>query len=163
MISKRISLALIAGFLLFCFVGCANPLVEGNVTSTEPVSKMIPADPNKIYYATKWAFEQCGYPMGPEKLIEGILESKYIPVSPATHYMELFKRREYGATGSYYRMVVKIIPVDQGQSKVEARTDVNSIVLNMKSTGEAERKVLEKIAEYSRGFDITVTNIGIEE
>lgn len=143
--------------------GCAHPLAEGRVTSTDPISRIVPSDPNKIYYAIKWAMNECGYPLGSENLTEGILESKWVPVNPTSHYLALFRGRDYGTTGSYYKMVVRIVPIESGKSRVEASTEVNSVIQNVKSTGEKERTMLERIAEHSRDYNIVVTNLGVEE
>lgn len=157
---------------LFCFLilssqfsilSCARPLAEGKLFSMEPVSKAIPADANTVYYAIKWAMDECGYPLGPEDLVGGVIESKWVPIGAGSHYVNVFGGKDYGSNAAYYKMVVKIIPAEGGGCRVEARTDVKSIINNIKSTGDKEREILAKIAEHARGYDITVTNLGVEE
>lgn len=147
----------------FLILSCAKPLVDGKTYAMEPVSRVIPADPNTIYYAVRWAFDECGYPIGPEDLASGVIESKWVPTAAGSHYVDIFDGRDYGASASYYKMVVRIVPQDVGSSRVEARTDVKAFVNGMRSTGDKERAILEKIAEYARGNSINVTNLGVEE
>lgn len=144
--------------------GCVHPLAESKNYTMEPVSHVIPADANTIYYAIKWAMGECGYPVGQEDLAGGVVESKWVPVGAASHYVDMFKRKDYGGTdGAYYKMVIRIIPGVEGGSKVEAQTEVEAIVTNVKSTGDKEREILEKIAEHARGYSLKVTNLGVEE
>lgn len=150
-------------FITIFLMACAKPLVTGNITATEPISKIIPSDPNTIYYAIKWAMEQMGYPEGPEDLPGGVVESKWVPVGAGSHYIELFDGKVYGANSAYYKMVIKITPLGVGSSKVEAYTEVNSIVKNTKSSGDKERAILAKISDHVRGDHITVTNLGVED
>ena len=144
--------------------GCATPLAEGKVYPMKPVSKVISADANTIYYGVKWAFQEMGYPLGPEDLAGGVIESKWVPTGAGSHYVNVFNRKDYGATdGAYYKMVIKIIPGVEGGSRVEAKTEVNSIIMNVETTGDKERAVLQKISEHARGNFIKVTNLGVEE
>lgn len=154
-----ILLALLAAFV----GGCATPLAEGKLYQMPPIAKEISASPNAIYYATRWAMDECGLPIGIEDLQGGVIESKWVPVSPATHYVDVFHSPDYTTAGSYYKMIITIIPQDNGKSKVEARTDVKSIVNNTRTTGEKERDILAKIALHARGYDINVTNLGVED
>lgn len=144
-------------------LGCATPLAEGKLISGEPVSKIISADANSIYHAIKRAMDEFGYPAGIEDLPGGVVESKWVPVGAGSHYVDLFEGKDFGANGAYYKMVVKIKPLESGKCMVEARTDVKSIVNGMKSTGDKERDILAKIALHARGYDVTVTNLGVEE
>lgn len=159
---KVCSLLSVVCCLLF-ISGCAKPLVDGRITAMKPVSREVAADPNTIYYAIKWAMDQCGYPLGPEDLVSGAVESKWVPVGAGSHYIDSIAGKDYGSNAAYYKMIVKIIPIDVAKSRVEAETRVDSIVMGMKSTGDKEREILEKIAEHSRGYNINVTNLGVEE
>lgn len=144
-------------------IGCTKPLATGRITTTEPVTRVMPSDPNTIYYGIKWAMEQMGYPEGSEDLAGGVVESKWVPTGAGSHYVNLFDGRDYGANAMYYKMVVRIVPVDVSSSKVEAYTEVNSIVDKVETTGQKERAMLDKIAEHIRGYSVTVTNLGVEE
>lgn len=144
--------------------GCAKPLADAKTYTMKPVVRVIPSDPNTIYYGIKWAMDEMGYPLGEEDLVGGVVESKWVPVGAASHYVDVFKRKDYGATdGAYYKMNIRIIPGVAGGSEVRAWTEVKSLVINVKSTGDKERTILQKIAEHSRGNMIKVTNIGVEE
>jgi len=142
---------------------CAKPLAYAKVYKMKSLSREMNAHPNELYDSVKWAFEECGYPRGVEDLIDGVIESKYVPTGAGSHYVDIFDGRDYGANASYYKMVIRIVPLGTGKSKVVARTDVKSLTLGMASTGDKEREILDKIQEHSRNYDITVTNLGVEE
>ena len=146
-----------------CFEGCAKPLVDGTLMTMDPITRDMAQDPNTLYYAVRWALEECGYPTGSENLAAGVVESKWVPVGAGSHYVSLFHRRDYGANAAYYKMVVKIVPLSNGQNRVEAQTKVKSIVNNVRSTGDKERELLNRIAWHARGNNITVTNLGVED
>lgn len=158
--NKMLYMAIVCCLL---FTACAKPLAEGTLTAMEPVSKEIPADPNSIYYATRWAMDQCGYPAGSENLVAGVIETKWVPVGAGSHYVDTVAGRDYGSNAAYYKMVIKIVPLASGKSRVEAQSMVKSIVVGMRSTGDKETEILDKISEYARGYDINVTNLGVEE
>lgn len=160
---KRFILILLVLFGVSNIVSCSSPLADGEVTAMEPVTTEMAADANSIYYATKWAFDQCGYPSGPEDLTVGVLETKWVPAGAASHYIDSIAGKDYGSNGVYYKMIIRITPLANGHSKVRAQTNVNSIVKAVKTTGDKERQMLAKIREHSRGYNITVTNLGVEE
>ena len=154
---------LLSLFLLVLVSSCAKPLMEAKVESNKIYSQVISADANTIYYAIKWAFDQTGYPSGPEDLAGGVLETKWVPTGAASHYIDIFDGRDYGANAAYYKMIVKIVPMSSGNCRVEANTVVKSVVKNLKTTGDKEREILEKVAEHARGYDIQLSNLGVEE
>lgn len=158
---RRIGFVVLAGMILIS-LGCAKPLAVGKDATMQTVAKTIPANPNTIYYAVKWAMDQCGYPLGTENLADGVIESKWVPVGAASHYVDSIAGKDYGANAAYYKMIITIVPVDSGDSRVEAQTVVKSIVNDMMSTGDKEREILAKITEHSRTNNIEVTNLGVE-
>jgi hypothetical protein len=161
--NKILHFLLLALFIIMVS-GCAHPLAEGKVYPMEPLSRIIPSDANTIYYGIKWAMNELGYPAGPEDLAGGVVESKWVPVGAGSHYVKIFNRKDYGATdGAYFKMILRIIPGVEGGSKVVAQTEVNSLIVNVHTTGDKERAMLEKIAEHSRGYTIQITNLGVEE
>lgn len=155
---------MIVSCCLIFWVGCAKPLAESKLYKMEPVTKVISADANTIYYGIKWALNQLGYPLGFEDHAGGIIESKWIPVGAGTHFVDLFDRPYYGGTdGSYQKMVIRIVPGAPGGCEVSAQTEVKSVIQGIKSTGDNESAILEKIAEHVRGYDINLTNLGVQE
>jgi hypothetical protein len=155
---------LLCAFSFVLIAGCVTPLATGRLMTTKPVSKVIPADPNTVYYAIRWALDERGYPVGHEDLTGGVIESKWVPVGAGSHYVEIFKQTDFGgADSAYYKLVMRIIPQDGGRSKLEVSTAVKSIVNCMKSTGDKEREIIEKVLEYARIGDVEVTNLGVEE
>ena len=78
------------GILLIASVigGCAKSLAQATHQTMKPYTAIVPSDPNTIYYATKWAMDQCGYPEGPEDLPAGVIESKWVPTGAGSHYIE---------------------------------------------------------------------------
>lgn len=158
---KHISVLLLC-LTIFSVVGCANPMASGKFSETAPLTRTLNSDPNTIYYAVKWAFDQAGLPLGVQDFGNGVIESKWVPVGAGTHYVSVFQREDYGANNAYYKMVIRIIPDGAGVSKVEASTKVQAIVNNVKSKGIKEEEILKMIAVHTQGNDLTVTNLGVE-
>jgi len=160
---RAVSLFLLIVLFGMCLGGCSKPLVDGTLMTMDPVTRDMNQDPNTLYYAVRWALDECGYPLGAENLAGGVIESKWVPVGAGSHYIDLFHRRDYGANAAYYKMVVTIVPLSNGQNRVGAETKVKSIVNNIRSTGDKERELLDRIAWHARGNNITVTNLGAED
>ena len=157
--------SIIAGLVFASMVitGCAKPLVTGNVVRTQGISKVFRTDPNTLYYAIKWAMGELGYPDGEEDLKGGIIQTKWVPTGAASHSTEFMGGRYYNPGPSYYKLVIKVVPLGSGETKVEVSTEVNGLVRRVATTGEKEREFLEKVALHAREKDITVTNLGGEE
>ena len=147
----------------FVLAGCAKPMAEGTFMSTKPIAKTMNSDANSIYYGIKWAFDETGLPLGEQDLAGGVVESKWVPVGAATHFVNVFDRKDFGANGAYYKMIITIIPVEGGVSRVEAHTKVQSIISRIESYGSKERDVLAKIENHARNYNVVVTNLGVED
>lgn len=155
-------------FTLFLFLSilcasCQTPMAEGKLYDMEPVSRIFSSNANTLYYAVKWAMAQNGYPLGIEDLDGGVIESKWVPTGAGSHYVDLFDGKDYGTTGAYFKMIVRIQPLTDGRCKVIAKTKVNAFVNNMKSSGEKEMDMLASIAIGYRSDNIKTTNLGVEE
>lgn len=154
-------MAIVTGVLLT--QSCAKPLAEGHLLATPPVTKVFAKDANSIYYAAKWAMGQMGYPEGSEDLAGGVVESKWVPTTASSHYIDTVGGKDYGAIGAYYKLVITIVPVDNGENRVEIATKVKSLVNGVQSTGNKERELLAHVAHHTRSFEANVTNLGIED
>lgn len=157
-------------FLLFPFAlifsSCAHPMAEGKDYTMTTISKTFASDANKAYEGVRWALKTGGYAITNENLTDGIITSGWLPSGVDSFYLDTFGEyhRNYGVNSSYYKLVVKILP-DSGanRTKIEITSHVKSMMAHLKSSGKVEHKVMKKIADYLRGSDITLTNIGIEE
>ncbi|MBI2343039.1 MAG: hypothetical protein HYV02_01680 [Deltaproteobacteria bacterium] len=143
--------------------GCAKPLVRGNVEAMPPVTKTFSAGPNAIYYGVRWALAERGYPVGFEDLHGGVITTAWVPVGANSHYLRPFKTPDYGTTGAYHQLEVRVMPTGGGGTTVSVVSRVNSIIRGLHSSGREEAGVLEEIQHYLHGSGVEVTNIGVEE
>lgn len=150
-------------FASLSFTACTTALIDGKVTAFEGVSKVFDCDANKAYYAVRWAIQQEGYPVASENLVDGVLETDWIPTKSDSHYIAPFGRRDYGANAAYHQVVVNISPVNGGKTKVEVITKINAVFAHGKTSLVQENKVMSRVADYLRNPNITVTNLGLEE
>ncbi len=160
---RRIMLCLVLFLMAASFTACSKALVDGKITAFEGVSRVFDCDANKAYYAVRWAIQQEGYPVANENLVDGVLETDWIPTKSDSHYIAPFGRRDFGANAAYHQVVVNISPVSGGKTKVEVLTKINAVFAHGKTSLVQENKVLSRIADYLRDPNITVTNLGVEE
>jgi len=149
--------------LLLLLAACGKPMAHAHITPpSQYFSEDYAASANDTYYAVRWALKNAGYPVEKEDLPGGIITTKWLPVTAGSHYIELFDRRDYGATNSYHQLDVRISP-EGGRTLVKVGSRAKALVYNLKSSGVEERKVLEYVGDYLRGSEPDITNLGINE
>lgn len=143
--------------------GCDGPLVKAKVPKEiHYYSKTFCATPNQCYYAIRWALKINGYPVAKEDLPAGILHTVWQPVTSDSHYLPVFDSRDYGATGAYHQLEVRVVPRGD-KTKVEVGSRLKTIAINLKSSGVEERKVLAQVGDYLRTHEPSISNEGIAE
>jgi len=157
---KKLALVIVA-FSLFC--GCSKPMVGGTVTTdNKAFSKDYAATPNQAYYAVRFALEENGYALDKEDLGAGIITTTWQPVTSDSHFIDVFGKRDYGVTNSYYQL--KVYVVNEGdRTKVKITAPAKTLATKFESSGKQEKKVLASIGDYLRKREPDVTNIGIME
>jgi len=160
---KKYKYILISFLLLLLSASCAKPMIDGRVIpDVEYQSETYAAVPNDAYYAIRWAMEKMGYAVAEENLAEGFILSTWIPIKSDSHYIPFFGRKDYGATGSYYRLRVQVVP-DEGRTRIKIGSEAKSLVSNLKSSGIEEKNVLVGIGDYLRKASPDISNLGINE
>ncbi len=155
------ALALVLAALTFA--ACSKPLATARIApDVQYVSRTYAANANDTYYAVRWALNEAGLPVASEDLAAGIITTKWVPVTSDSHYIELFGRRDFGVTNSYYQLDLRI-SFDGGRAQVQAAARAKTLATNFKSSGIQERKVLDLIGAYLRTSEPEVTNLGITE
>lgn len=145
------------------FCACAKPLATAKVTGKiDFVSRDYAATANDIYYALKWALVEYGYPVANENLADGVFTTAWLPVRSDSHYIRLFNRNDYGVTNSYYQLELQVVP-QGGRTLVRIGSRAKSLVINMKSSGFEERKILDSIGNRLRKEEPEITNLGVNE
>ena len=85
------------------------------------------------------------------------------PSKSDSHYMELFKHKDYsGNSGAYYKLVVDVFE-EAPRVKVSVYTIVKSLSGNLTSSHVVENQLLKRIDDYMRSPQIEMTNIGVQE
>ncbi len=159
---KRSVLYVLMLVLVF-MAGCSKPLVSAHIAADSPgVERDYAALPNDVYYAARWALVNAGIPVANENLQEGVITSTWIPVSSGSHYIDLFDRKDWGVTNSYYQLEIRIIP-GEGRTSVKVLTRPKTIVSNLKSSGAKENEVLSAIGNSLRKNAPEITNLGVSE
>lgn len=149
------------------FAGCATPSRTAKEQALASVERMFTADANQAYYAIRWALAATGYPVGTEDLRNGTISTTWVPTQIGAQYLDPFDRndpgsRDWGNRGGYFRMDIQVIPED-GKVRIIATERVRSIIANLRSSGEQEERVLNKIGDYLRNADPDVTNVSVPE
>lgn len=142
---------------------CSKPLATARIApDVEYLSRSYAATANDTYYAVRWALTEAGLAVASEDLAAGVITTKWAPVTSDSHYVDVFGRRDYGVTNSYYQLDLRI-SFDGGRALVQAAARAKTLAARFKSSGIQERKVLDLIGAYLRTNEPEVTNLGINE
>lgn len=142
---------------------CSKPLASARTVKIgESFSRGFAASTSEVFFAIRWAFVENGYVVSNENVQDGIMTTTWRPVTSDSHYVGYFDRKDFGVTSSYYQLRVDVTPKD-GRTNVRIGSEVKTIVSNLKSSGEEERKILNLVGNYLRKGDPTITNLGIDE
>ena len=144
---------------------CVKPALTAKEQTLTPYDRTFDADANQTYYAIRWALAAVGYPVGSEDLQNGLIGTTWIPTKVGSQYLDPFDRqeqtsRDWGNNSGYYKLAFHVQP-EGGKTRVTVTAYVRSVVANLKSSGEQEQLVLNKVGDYLRGADPEVTNVGI--
>ena len=165
-IGPKAGRTLIAVFvLLLCFqFGCAKAQFTAKIKEPKFYSRTYLEEPNAVYYAVRWALQTNGYPIESKNLEKGILVSRWVSVTPSSHAVQLFGRKDYGVTASYHQLEIQIAAAEEtGRTKVRIGSRIQSMINRIHSTGTEEELILSKISDYLRDPESKVTNMGLEE
>ncbi len=154
-------LALVMILLGFVVSGCSSPKLYGTLQQNEAMVKHYDVPPQDAFRATKEALLYSGYSIKQEDTQNLTLETYWHPTTADSHYVEVFRRKDFGTVGAYYRLVVKVSPRRKGSS-VSITNVAKSFISNVKSSQREEDKVFAKINDFTRKRDIQVTNIGLQ-
>lgn len=157
----NVAARLVAVALLLGVSACAKPMVTASTYTMEPVASSFSGTANAVYYGIRWALAARGYPVGFEDLGSGVVVTSWVPVKAASHYLQPFRTKDYGTTGAYHQLELRVSPGGGGTS-VSVTSRVKSLVQGIKSSGEEEQAVLQEIRNYLHGTDVNVTNVGVD-
>ena len=159
-IFKRIGILTMMTLLLAAW-GCSKPALYGTLQQNEAVIRYYQVTPEEAFKASKEALLFLGYSIKQEDDKDFSLETYWQPTTADSHYVEVFRRKDFGTVGAYYRLVVKVAPRNNG-SKVTVVNYAKSYISNLKSSQVEEGKFIEKLDDFTRKRDIQVTNIGLQ-
>lgn len=153
--------------MLVSAAACVKPALTAKEQTLTPVDRVFDADANQTYYAIRWALAATGYPVGSEDLQNGLIGTTWIPTKAGSQFLDPFDRqeqtsRDWGNNSGYFKLAFHVQP-ESGKTRVTVTAYVRSVVANLKSSGEQEKVVLNKVGDYLRGAAPDVTNVGIAQ
>ena len=158
---KRCLAAVCSLGVVVWFCSCAKPMAIATAKPQKAVSQTFANEPNEVYAAVRWALQTNGYPIETDDKQAGSLVSRWVATKIDSHYVKVFGRKDYGVTGAYHRLEANLIP-EEGGTRLEMISDVQSVVSTIYSSGKEEKMILEKAADYLRDPSVAVTNLGLE-
>ncbi len=158
LIKPGVCLALLS---LLAVWGCSKPALYGTTMENQPVVKYLNVPPQEAFRAAKEALLFRGYSIKQEDTANLTLETYWQPTTADSHYVEVFRRKDFGTVGAYFRLYVKVKPRHSGSS-VSITNVAKSFISNVKTSEREETEVMDKIADFTRQRDIQVTNIGLQ-
>lgn len=157
------SLSLSLVVVILFSTGCARKLIYGKDFYTTPKLEYFRKGINTTFDSTQKILENLGYQVQRADIKRGKIITGWVETEPSSHYVNVFDRKDYGISdGAYYRVVVDIHS-SGFETKVAVSTMVKSIAGPLESSGEVERKVINRLREQLRSADIELTNVGMEE
>ncbi len=153
----------IAIFLILFTVSCTKVLTYGATNNTKPLAHSYSSNLETAMHQTTKALESLGYEVLRKDEYRHRITTNWVPTKSDSHYLDLFKRRDYGASAGSYYQVVADIKTDGTRIKVSVSTVIKSISGKLKSSKVVEKKVLTKIDDFMRSPQIVITNVGMSE
>jgi len=143
-------------------VSCSKPMAVAHTDDIRYFSRDYAAVPNDAYYAVRWALKENDLSVAEEDLPGGIIKTAWVPATSDSHYIELFDRRDFGVTNTYFQLEIHL--VDRGgRTIVKVGSRTKTLVNNLHSSGIVEYAVLNDIGNYLRKSSPDLTNLGIEK
>lgn len=158
---KRLTVLTFIFSLFILAAGCSKPALYGTLQESESVTRYYQVPPQQALRAAKEALLYLGYSIKQEDDKNFTLETYWQPTTADSHYVEVFRRKDFGTVGAYYRLVVKVTPRRSG-SRVSITNAAKSYISNLKTSHREEDRVFSKVDDFTRKRDIQVTNIGVQ-
>lgn len=141
---------------------CTKEIVHGKDYDTAPRESSFSTNLSTATEAVRKSLERYGFKIEYVDESRGHFESGWRPVEVDSHYVPLFRRKDYGVTdGAYYKLMVDILE-DGPEVRVLVSTKLKSIAGSMKSDGKVERRILDQVAHYLRSPQIEMTNVDVK-
>lgn len=158
--SNKLILLILTGFILFG-ANCTRVMVIASDHATDAVVRRYAGTPDILYNQSVKVLENMGYEMPFADYVQYQITTGWQPVGSGTHFLDLFNRRDYGASaGAYYQLQLSFIP-EGAYSRVEVRTNVKSVAGKLASSKTLEKAFLERLDNALRSPQIQVTNVGV--
>ena len=148
---------------VFIFVSCTKVIAYGTTVDTAPLTKTYSTSTMFLTQKTREALKTLGYELTTDGEYDGHITTGWRPALSDSHYLELFKRRDYGASAGAYYQIVADIQAEGDRAKLTVATKTKSIAGKLKSSFRMEKQLLKQVDDYLRSPQITITNVGVEE
>lgn len=144
------------------WMACNKPLVHGRDREMDPLTRTYSAPEIAVFEAAEAALKDLGYKVEYANSYEGVLRTGWRPTSIDSHYVDLFGREDYGTTGSYYHLAVRM-EQEGSKTTVTVTAPLRGIVGKVKTSHRKEKQLLSQIEDHLRPADVHITNIGVVE
>ena len=159
---KILKIVLVLTAIVGTTVQCTKVMVYASDHPTEAVSKKYSGDSMVVYEKSKKTLETLGYTLTTTDDYQHQITTGWRPVKSDSHYLGLFKRRDYAASdGSYYQLNVTCVSESSG-TRVDVKTIVKSVSGKLSSSKSIEKNFLSHLDNAVRSPQIEVTNVGVE-
>ncbi len=160
---KKLILLSLSLFTILPLSACNKPILYGRNKEMEPITRTFSASPQEAFKAAKETLVDLGYKIDKEDKSEESLQTTWQSTKAASHYIDLFDRRDYGTIGAYYKVHVHVDEKDS-KAEVQVSTETKSVIVGrLRSAYSEEKKVLNKMADLLRHDDFEMTNVGVSE
>jgi hypothetical protein len=162
MMSRR----LLWGITMFAVISsssCTKVLLHSKDKEHPAVSQLFNTSVEEGVKVGREALVRLGYKISREDTDPPQILTGWQSAKAASHYIDLFDRKDYGTISAYYRMKLTV-EERAGRALISVSTPTRSIISGrLKTSFREERKVLRKIADLIRKEDFDITNVQVEE
>lgn len=142
---------------------CTKVVAYGTTVQTDAVMADYSSSVETTMESAKKALESLGYSVLDEDLLQRRITTGWVPTTSDSHYLPLFKRKDYGASvGGYYQLIIDFTE-DASKIRVTAYTKVQSVSGSLSSSHVEEKKLLTRLGNHMRSPQIVITNVGVQE
>ena len=142
---------------------CTKEIVFAKDYFTQPEKVYVDTDKTTAMEAIEKTLTKLGYEIINKDEENGKITSGWKPAESDSHYLDLFNRKDFGASdGAYYQLLIDINE-EGSRMKVLVATKVKTVVGKLTSNKVIEKRVLTQLEDFLRPAQIEMSNVGVRK
>jgi hypothetical protein len=141
---------------------CTKVVAYGSDANTPLVTQSYYSNLQTVREQSEDVLLNLGYEISSVDTSSNRITTGWRPVTSDSHYMVLFKHKDYSAaSGAYYQMIIDMTDASPSV-RVSVSTTVKSVAGKLSSSEVLENKFLTRLDDQLRSPQIEMTNVGVK-